>query len=76
MRLTKIEKLIDEAYYQQTRYINRRFGKHSADYANYGWYSIRKNGGEEIGTKVYGKGILITHVSFKSGEISHHLEEN
>ena len=63
--------LEDKAYNQQFRRIKREHGEHAATNANYGW-SVE--GGKEhthIATKVYGQGVLHSHIDHKAGTISH-----
>lgn len=60
----------DKIYRAQIRWIEKKFGKKSALEANYGWgVSTCEDGSPDVATKVYGHGVLVTHIV--GGKIEH-----
>lgn len=78
-RLTKrrwLELAEAKAYDEQTARIRRRYGKRSADGANYGWGVSSTDTYLSVCTKVYGAGMVLTSTAaYPSLEIGHEWSE-
>lgn len=59
----------DQAFEAQTEWIKNHLGEEAAKQSNYGWFIDDFR--DEVGTKVYGHGILTTHVP----DLKHTWEE-
>jgi hypothetical protein len=63
----------DKVYDEQYKLIKKKYGKDTADMANYGWGVTGGESWVEVSTKVYGHGVLTSHGNRQ--RIKHYMQE-
>ena len=72
---TTIADLEDQAYEEQVKWIENKFGSQAPLVANYGWGVDESDTHIFISTKIYGYGVLLTTINLDTGKIEHRLKE-